>query len=69
MIDDNNPTVAKIKQFKCSKHFTAGKKIVLRYTAVYRDLGDTGIVTSVSTVSIEARGYRTTLLPLTLALA
>ena len=44
MIDDNNPTVAKIKQFKCSKHFTARKKIVLRYTAVYRDLDDTGIV-------------------------
>jgi len=51
------------------KTFYRTEKIVLRYTAVYRDLGDTGIVTSVSTVSIEARGYRTTLLPLTLALA
>jgi len=27
--------------------------VLLRYTAVYRDLGDTGIVTLVSTISIE----------------
>jgi len=27
--------------------------VLLRYTAVYRDLGDTGIVTQVSTISID----------------
>jgi len=27
--------------------------LLLRYTAVYRDFGDTGIVTQVSTISIE----------------
>ena len=39
--------------------------VLVRYTAVYRDLGDTGIVTYVSTIRLvwRYRGYRTTLLP------